>query len=200
MGRRRDALVAVVIAITAGIAAASPAFGPLHGMSIDALTALRWFAFGPARAPATSPAVVVALDEETYRTPPFIGTPGVTWTREIGRVMTAVIEGGAKVVGFDVIFPTSIEQSEISFGDETLGTKLRGFDRDFLRALDAGLPEVVALHCLGGFVVAVRYGLSRPTADLDYLEVIPARHRVLLQELAGPRSALARAPGCTSST
>jgi len=137
MGRRRDALVAVVIAIAAGIAAASPAFGLLHGMSIDALTALRWFAFGPARAPATSPAVVVALDEETYRTPPFIGTPGVTWTREIGRVVTAVIEGGAKVVGFDVVFPTSIEQSEIPFGDETLGAKLRGFDRDFLRALAA---------------------------------------------------------------
>src|SRR6185436_3770330 len=129
MVRRRDALVAVVIAIAAGIAAASPAFGLLHGMSIDALTALRWFAFGPARAPATSPAVVVALDEETNR------TPGVTWTREIGRVVTAVIEGGAKVVGFDVVFPTSIEQSEIPFGDETLGTKLRGFDRDFLRAL-----------------------------------------------------------------
>ena len=37
---------------------------------------------------------------------------------------------------------------------------------DFLRALDAGLPEAVALHCLGGFVVAARYGLLRPTADL----------------------------------
>ena len=135
MVRRRDALVAVVIAIAAGIAAASPAFGLLHGLSIDALTALRWFAFGPARAPATSPTVIVALDEEAYRTPPFIGTPGVFWTREIGRVVTAVIDGGAKVVGFDVVFPTSIEQSELPFGDETLGAKLRGFDRDFLRAL-----------------------------------------------------------------
>jgi class 3 adenylate cyclase/CHASE2 domain-containing sensor protein len=135
MIRRRDALVAVVIAITAGIAAASPAFGLLHGISIDALTAFRWFAFGPARAPATSPTVIVALDEEAYRTPPFVGTPGVFWTREIGRVVTAVIDGGAKVVGFDVVFPTSIEQSELPFGDETLGAKLRGFDRDFLRAL-----------------------------------------------------------------
>jgi Nucleotidyltransferase of unknown function (DUF6036) len=53
----------------------------------------------------------------------------------------------------------------------------------------------VALHCLGGFVVAVRYGLSRPTADLDYLEVIPARHDALLQKLAGPGSALSRAHG-----
>jgi Nucleotidyltransferase of unknown function (DUF6036) len=53
----------------------------------------------------------------------------------------------------------------------------------------------VALHCLGGFVVAVRYGLPRPTADLDYLEVIPARHGPLLQTLAGPSSALASAHG-----
>src|SRR5689334_20875307 len=123
MVRRRDALVAVMIAIAAGIAAASPAFGLLHGMSIDALTALRWYAFGPARASATSPTVIVALDEEAYRTPPFAGTPGVFWTREIGRVVTAVIDGGAKVVGFDVVFPTSIEQSELPFGDETLGAK-----------------------------------------------------------------------------
>ena len=28
-----------------------------------------------------------------------------------------------------------LEQSEIPFGDETLGARMRGFDRDFLRAL-----------------------------------------------------------------
>ena len=33
------------------------------------------------------------------------------------------------------MFPTSIEQSEIPFGDGMLGEKVRGFDRDFLRAL-----------------------------------------------------------------
>jgi hypothetical protein len=27
--------------------------------------------------------VVVAIDEETFRTPPFEGTPSVTWTPEI---------------------------------------------------------------------------------------------------------------------
>lgn len=65
----------------------------------------------------------------------------------------------------------------------------------FLTAVDAALPETVTLHCLGGFVVAVRYGLPRPTADLDYLAVIPATHGSLLQALAGPDSALARAHG-----
>src|SRR4029078_7174165 len=71
-------------------------------------------------------------------TPPFAKTPTVTWTREIGRVLSAVIDGNPKVVGFDVIFPNSIEQSEIPFGDETLGARVRGFDRDYLRALALG--------------------------------------------------------------
>ena len=81
---------------------------------------------------------MVAIDEETFRTPPFEGSPSVTWTPEIGRVLTAIIDGGAKVVGFDIIFPTSIEQSAVPFGDETLGARLRGFDRDYLRALALG--------------------------------------------------------------
>ena len=81
---------------------------------------------------------MVALDEETFRTPPFEGSPSVTWTPEIGRVLTAIIDGGAKVVGFDIVFPTSIEQSAVPFGDETLGAALRGFDRDYLRALALG--------------------------------------------------------------
>src|SRR5262249_35592107 len=38
----------------------------------------------------------------------------------------------------DIIFPTSIEQSAITFGDETLGARLRGFDRDYLRSLALG--------------------------------------------------------------
>src|SRR4029079_9626220 len=106
------------------------------GLSIDILTALRWRALG--NAPGASPTAVVALDEETFRTPPFDGTPSVTWTREIGQVLTAIIDGGAKVVGFDVVFPTSIEQSAVPFGDETLGARGRGFDRDYLRALALG--------------------------------------------------------------
>jgi adenylate cyclase len=136
--RLRAALAASLIALLAGAAAASPALDTLRGLSVDLLTMLRWRAFGNAYAPAMSPTVVVALDEETFRTPPFTGTPSVTWTPEIGRILTAIIGGGAKVVGFDIIFPTSIEQSAIPFGDETLGARVRGFDRDYLRALALG--------------------------------------------------------------
>jgi class 3 adenylate cyclase/CHASE2 domain-containing sensor protein len=133
--RRRDALAALAIALLAGILAASPALDPLRGLSLDALTALRWRVIGSRHDPAASPAVVIAFDEDSYRTPPFKGTPSVTWTREVGRVVTAVVDGGALVIGFDVIFPTSIEESEIPFGNETLGARMRGFDRDFLRAI-----------------------------------------------------------------
>ena len=41
-------------------------------------------------------------------------------------------------VGFDVVFASSIEDSQIRFGDGTVGDKLRGFDRDYLRALAGG--------------------------------------------------------------
>jgi len=136
--RRRAAAVGAVIALGAGLLAASPALDGLRGWSIDVLTMLRWRAFGDLHAPASSPAVVVALDEETFRTPPFAGSPSVTWTPEIGQVLSAIVDGGAKVIGFDIVFPTSIEQSAVPFGDETLGSRLHGFDRDYLRALALG--------------------------------------------------------------
>jgi adenylate cyclase len=136
--RRRAALAAFSIALVVGLLAASPALDAVRGFSIDFLTALRWRVFGNPYAPPASPAVVVAIDEETFRTPPFDGTPSVTWTQEIGDVLTAVIDGGAKVVGFDIVFPTSIEQSAVPFGGETLGARVHGFDRDFLRALALG--------------------------------------------------------------
>ncbi len=134
----RAALAALLIACVTALVAASPALDIFHGRSIDILTALRWRAFGNAHKPADSPAVAVVFDEETFRTPPFEGTPTVTWTREIGRVLTAILDGGAKVVGFDIVLPTSIEQSAIPFGEETLGARVRGFDRDYLRALATG--------------------------------------------------------------
>ena len=139
--RRRAATVGGLIALGAGLLAASPAFDGLRGWSIDLLTMLRWRSFGDLHAPASSPAVVVALDEETFRTAPFAGSPSVTWTPEIARVLNAIIDGGAKVIGFDIVFPTSIEQSAVPFGDDTLGGRLHGFDRDYLRALALGARD-----------------------------------------------------------
>jgi len=134
---KRDIVAAILISLAAGVLSASPLLERLHGLSLDALTSMRWELFGSRRDPSASPVVVVAIDEESYRTPPLKGSPTLTWTREVGRVLSAVIDGGARVVGFDLIFPTSIEQSEIMFGEEPIGARMRGFDRDFLRALAA---------------------------------------------------------------
>ncbi len=76
----------------------------------------------------------MAIDGETYDTPPFEGSPTLTWTREIGRVLASVTDGGAKVIGFDVIFPSSIEQSEIRLATRRWAPAMKGFDRDFLIA------------------------------------------------------------------
>src|SRR5262245_58692754 len=124
-----------MIALAASAIFSLPQLDRLRGLSIDVLTWLKWSTFGPLHDPRSSPAVVIALDEATYRTPPFENTPTVTWTRELARVINAVIDGGANVIGLDVIFPNSIEQSEIPFGEETVGGRLRGFDREYLRAL-----------------------------------------------------------------
>lgn len=137
MGRinARHALFGIAVALAAALLAASPLCEPLRGISIDVLTLLRWQAFGPHHDPAASPTVVVAIDEETHKTPPFAGTPQVAWTREIGRVIRALADADAKVIGFDIIFPNSIEQAQIPFGDGPLGARVQGFDRDFLIAL-----------------------------------------------------------------
>src|SRR5262245_1500180 len=130
MGRitRRDILAIIAIALVSGLLGTAPLLERVHGLSLDILTALRFELYGAKRDAATSPTVVVAIDQETYQTLPFKGSPTLTWTREIGRVLNAIIEGGAKVTGFDIIFPTSIEQSQIPFGEELVGGRMRGFD------------------------------------------------------------------------
>ena len=109
--RLRAALAAFLIALAASLVAASPALDPLRGLSIDILTALRWRIYGNSQPPETSAAVVVALDEETFRTPPFDGTPTVTWTREIGEVLTAIIDGGVRKVSSSSATTTAAEVS-----------------------------------------------------------------------------------------
>jgi adenylate cyclase len=132
---RFEVLAISFFALIAAFVVSIPATNPMRGRSLDALTTLRWYAFGERRPPHASSTVVIALDEETYSTPPFKGSPTLTWMGDIGRVVSAAIEAGARVVGFDVVFASSIEESQIRFGGDTLGAKLRGFDRDYLRAL-----------------------------------------------------------------
>ena len=62
----------------------------------------------------------------------------------------------------------------------------------FFAAIDRTLDQPVALHCLGGFAIAMLYGLPRPTVDVDCLTVIPVEKIAPLQSLAGEGSTLHR--------
>jgi Nucleotidyltransferase of unknown function (DUF6036) len=62
----------------------------------------------------------------------------------------------------------------------------------FLDEADRALSGPVDLHCLGGFVVSVCFGLTRPTADLDVLAMTPPERLHELLAVAGKGSVLAR--------
>lgn len=69
---------------------------------------------------------------------------------------------------------------------------LSGRWRAFLQEVDAQLPRPVELHCFGGFVLAVCYGLPRPTGDVDYIAATPRTGAASIEALAGGESQLAR--------
>jgi len=99
-----------------------PPVDRLRGLSLDLLFWLRAHSV-ETPAPAAAPVAVIALDEETYRTQPFRDVPNALWSRDLAKLLDALVAADAAVVGFDVIFPTSVERY------------VPGFDRDFLVAL-----------------------------------------------------------------
>src|SRR5688572_33488056 len=64
--------------------------------------------------------------------------------------------------------------------------------QSFLRELDEHLTEAVELHCIGGFVVSLHYGVGRQTSDIDFLTVVPRTPADDLEAIAGEGSALHR--------
>ncbi len=63
---------------------------------------------------------------------------------------------------------------------------------EFLGELDALLPGQVEVHCIGGFVASLYYGLPRATGDVDFFSALPIECVNDLQTMAGAGSALAR--------
>jgi adenylate cyclase len=109
----------------AGLAALLPPVRSFELRGIDYLLPLRHAVFGPLFPPAKSDVVVVAVDEQTYATEPFSGTPKVAWTPYLGFVIDAVNAAEPKAIGMDVVFPTSLDRPEL----------LLGYDRPFLLSL-----------------------------------------------------------------
>jgi class 3 adenylate cyclase/CHASE2 domain-containing sensor protein len=123
---RLRALVAatlIVLAVTGVVGAY--ALPLLAGWSLDVAFWLRNAAFGPRYDPASSPSVVVAFDEETFRNARDIFglRPKETWTPEIAQVLNALREADVAVIGFDIVLATSVRDITPNY------------DRDYLRAL-----------------------------------------------------------------
>jgi len=62
--------------------------------------------------------------------------------------------------------------------------------KSFFTDIDGSLEEELALHCLGGFVMTILYGLDRPTADVDVLPLGSNAATDSLIGLAGQGSTL----------
>lgn len=60
----------------------------------------------------------------------------------------------------------------------------------FFLDIDNVLVRPVELRCLGGFAIAMLYGLPRPTVDVDFLSAVPIDETSNLESLAGMGSAL----------
>ncbi len=60
----------------------------------------------------------------------------------------------------------------------------------FLTELDQAASAAVHLHCIGGFVVTQLYGLSRLTADVDVLSIVPFDEQAQLLQKGGKGSEL----------
>lgn len=60
----------------------------------------------------------------------------------------------------------------------------------FFLEINKAFDQPIALHCIGGFAIAMLYGLPRPTIDVDCVAVIPVGETGHLQSLAGQGSTL----------
>ncbi|MFZ5677145.1 MAG: CHASE2 domain-containing protein [Pseudomonadota bacterium] len=120
--KSRDWAAIVVVSGMVAWLFSLPAFDRLTNLGVDSLFWLREQVFAPP-APAASPAVVIAVDEETYRQPPFKDTPYALWTPLLAEVVDGLVAADVSVIGLDLIFPTSVQPV------------LPGYDRSFLVAL-----------------------------------------------------------------
>lgn len=112
--KNKHAITASAIALAASLFMALPFARGLHTFTIDSLFLLRHQLqqnFPGLHRPAPpSEVAVIAIDEETYQHDSFRELPKVMWSRQYADVLDATIKGGAAVVGFDIVLPTSVEK------------------------------------------------------------------------------------------
>src|SRR5690349_2522569 len=128
MRRFRRLAVAIGIGAVLGSAMLLPGAGLLQRQGIDLLLWLdRPLGWTRRPLPDRPPVAVVAIREETYRTPSLQNRPKVAWTPELGLVLAGLAQGGAAVIGLDEVFPTTLDGPDL----------IRNYDRPLRQALHA---------------------------------------------------------------
>ncbi len=121
-------LVTAALVVLAAVVAVTPAMRALERQGIDLLlpfAAVLGFEARPL--PDRPPVAIVAIREETYRDPDFADRPRIAWNPQMAAVLAGIAEGGAAVIGFDVIYATTLDRPEL----------IPGFDRLFNEVLIA---------------------------------------------------------------
>ena len=95
-----------------------------RGLSFDALLTLRHAILGDRHRPETSQVVVVNVDQATFAAAPF-GKPFALWAPQFATVLDAIDAAGARSIGVDLIFATTVETEP----------ELRGHDRPLRASL-----------------------------------------------------------------
>ncbi|MEJ2213311.1 MAG: adenylate/guanylate cyclase domain-containing protein [Gammaproteobacteria bacterium] len=104
-------------------------FENVDAYSKDIMLLIRHQVFKPKVDPSSSPVVVIAVDEKTYDTEPFSSRPKVLWTPYLAKVQDLLLKSGVKVVGYDIIFSSSVEED------------LPGYEKPFLISLLKGARQ-----------------------------------------------------------
>lgn len=79
------------------------------GLSFDALLTLRHMASGDRHPPEASRVAVVNIDEATFEDPAFRDTPWALWAPQFAKVIGAIDEAGAAVIGVDLLLSFTAE-------------------------------------------------------------------------------------------
>ena len=106
--RRRLLVVCSAIGLLTAIVAVSPLGAYLDRVGIDLLQPLRMALHPPPSLdPVQSPVAIVAIDEESYAA---LGNfPKVVWTPWLAAVIEALLAAKVKVIGLDIVFPTTLD-------------------------------------------------------------------------------------------
>jgi class 3 adenylate cyclase/CHASE2 domain-containing sensor protein len=182
--RRHFRPVVVALAVAAGAASAALTGGQIagDGFFYDLALGVRARLAPPPR--DEEPVAVIAVDRRSLRAPELRALPRVLFTPHWARLVEAVVEAGAKSVGFDFLFAWS---SAAFLPDN---------ERDFLRVLAANRDRVVLARSAAWSPAPPYFyaiGAGQDPNSLGFVELAPdgdGVYRRVPASLSGPDGAV----------